>query len=88
MFSPVFTDCNDLSPVARQICLASSDYLIEALAYLIKKNHDQEDGTLGKIIDIMRDLIPLHEYFAGIREQFINDNADMSFPELFIEYLV
>ena len=84
----VFSDCDDLSDIARQVSLASSDYLVEALAYLVSKNHDPEEGTLGKIINIMCELRQYHPFYIAMQRTFINENIDMGIPELFLEYMV
>ena len=51
--------------VGSNIVSASADYLVEALEHLINRNHDPEDKTFSKVIDIMTALRPLNNVNAN-----------------------
>ena len=80
----VFSDEN-ISHDGRRILSNSSEFLIETLDYLLKKNHDPEDLTMSKVIQIISDCKELEPVFRATHHNMIEDAAGLQLPQIYLD---
>ena len=73
----LFSDAENISPFARHTANKTTEQLLETLQYLIDRNHDPEEHTLTKVLDILTRLRSFTEFYKIYQNNLIHDSNEL-----------
>ena len=73
----------DITSNTRNILSASKVQIVEALQYLIMKNHEPEDLTLPKVLMIITDVIGREADQKGLHKNLLMSGKGLDWPDIY-----